>query len=371
MPLPLSMCAPDAPRFERAGDPWVSIGPDGRAYAIAAGNGIAATTSRDGGLTWTPPRLLDRSGSRYFADKPTITADPRRPGVAYAAWARILQFAGTPPIVADAMFSQTTNGGRTWSSGRVLVPHTSDSGAVSGQILVDAKRGTLYHLSNLEVGDVPSLEAPSRLLIQRSYDEGRTWSKPTSAQTVRTLGYHRLNRQGDVVRTGVETPDFAIDPTSGSLFAVWQDARFSRRRFDQVAFSRSTDGGETWSPPVKVGSGEGPAGVPVVAVSSTGDVGVAYYRFRLAQRGSPPPLETRIFISVSHDSGKTFSTYPLTGPVDIRTAPRVFASNGLQGYFLGDYLGLEAHRSGFITLFALPNPDVGDPADIYFARISN
>ena len=44
--------------------------------------------------------------------------------------------------------------------------------------------------------------------------------------------------------------DVAVDPNSGALYAVWQDARFSG--FDEVAFTMSSDGGFTWSAPIKV-----------------------------------------------------------------------------------------------------------------------
>ena len=54
------------------------------------------------------------------------------------------------------------------------------------------------------------------------------------------------------VRTGDIIPDFAVDRSSGALYAVWQDSRFSGGSHDDIAFSRSTDGGNTWSAPVKV-----------------------------------------------------------------------------------------------------------------------
>lgn len=49
VPLPLSECGRGSVPAPRAGDPWVSIGPDGTAYAIATGTGIAVTESGDGG----------------------------------------------------------------------------------------------------------------------------------------------------------------------------------------------------------------------------------------------------------------------------------------------------------------------------------
>src|SRR5438876_9605337 len=77
--LPFSGCAPGAipdpftgAPYNRASDPWVSIGPDGTAYAIgllatnstggtASGNndtGVATVTSSDGGETWGNQRLI-------------------------------------------------------------------------------------------------------------------------------------------------------------------------------------------------------------------------------------------------------------------------------------------------------------------------
>jgi hypothetical protein len=54
------------------------------------------------------------------------------------------------------------------------------------------------------------------------------------------------------IRTGDILFDVAVDRTDGTLYAVWQDARFGGQRFDSIAFSRSTDNGLTWSAPIKV-----------------------------------------------------------------------------------------------------------------------
>ena len=63
--LPFSNCAPGGLPFERASDPWVSIGPDGTVYTVALSfdsttsrNAVAAATSRDGGRTWGNLRMI-------------------------------------------------------------------------------------------------------------------------------------------------------------------------------------------------------------------------------------------------------------------------------------------------------------------------
>jgi len=77
----------------------VSIGPDGTVYAVAlsfdaigeGGGVIAASTSSDGGSSWSDPVVVHGPSpeSGIFDDKETITADPTRPGVAYATWSAL------------------------------------------------------------------------------------------------------------------------------------------------------------------------------------------------------------------------------------------------------------------------------------------
>jgi hypothetical protein len=94
------------------------------------------------------------------------------------------------------------------------------------------------------------------------------------------------------IRTGDLLFDVAVDlspgsPGFGKVYAVWQDARFSGLARDEIAFAMSTDGGDTWSAPIKlnqtptnVPSGNRQAFTPSVHVSADGTVGVTYYDFR-------------------------------------------------------------------------------------------
>jgi hypothetical protein len=64
--LPFSRSTPGGLRYERASDPWVSIGPDGTAYVVSLSasnpfsgpNAVVAATSSDGGRTWGNLRSL-------------------------------------------------------------------------------------------------------------------------------------------------------------------------------------------------------------------------------------------------------------------------------------------------------------------------
>src|SRR5205085_2295471 len=66
-------------------------------------------------------------------------------------------------------------------------------------------------------------------------------------------------------------PAAAIDPASGTIYAVWEDSRYRSDGANDAVLSRSTDGGLTWSPPASVNGG--PAGYRVDDYNVTVAVG--------------------------------------------------------------------------------------------------
>ncbi|MEA2628804.1 MAG: hypothetical protein QOJ10_1264, partial [Chloroflexota bacterium] len=90
--LPFTRCAPGGAQYNRASDPWVSIGPDGTAYANAISfeavsnrNAVLAATSSNGGQTWKNLKTVvayEANGGQFSTDKNSITANPVQAGVA-------------------------------------------------------------------------------------------------------------------------------------------------------------------------------------------------------------------------------------------------------------------------------------------------
>jgi Neuraminidase (sialidase) len=121
-----------------------------------------------------------------------------------------------------------------------------------------------------------------------------------------------------------------------------------------IAFSKSTDEGKTWSTPIKVNQtpNGATAFTPSVDVSSDGTVAVSYSDWRNNTPAAGLPVDD--FIVYSHDGGATWtgSEAKLTpASFDIEQAPVV----GSRGYFIGDYQGLANNGSLFDPFFIQVN----------------
>jgi hypothetical protein len=366
--LPFSLCAGgQTTGWQRASDPWVSIGPDGRAFLIGLGSGIAVSTSTDGGRGWSAPVTLAVNDSRYLVDKCTVTADPARAGVAYAVWQRYLRRPNGPPIESDTLLSVTRDGGRHWSSPRLVLAHTQDTGDVASVVLPGAG-GTLFHLGYRQAGGVPGpgLKHLSTLLVQRSSDSGRTWTKPRRIARINTVAAKlRDPASGKLIRPGVAS--FALG-SGGRLYAVWQDSRFGAGSIDQVAFARSADGGHTWSKPRRLDVGKRALGVvPTVAAAGT-VVAVSYYAVSSGRNAR----DAQTWLAVSTDGGKTFSRRAVGPAFALGDAPLLAGDPSLlvpPGLFVGDYTGLAVRKGVAYAAFTTANHDSGNPTDVRFVRL--
>ena len=157
--------------FQRATDPWVSIGPGApgnpggsTAYSVSVSfnqtpypgdpnarhNAVGAAVSYDGGATWThvqsiiddpcfagafpSPGYVCTNGKAYaFNDKESVTADPTRAGVAYAVWDRLV----APPRASPGSSSSGRTSVRPSSRRR---PTTACTGAPRSRCSMSPRR---------------------------------------------------------------------------------------------------------------------------------------------------------------------------------------------------------------------------------------
>jgi len=365
-PLPFSACA-GGTAYERASDPWVSIGPDGKAYAVSISfnqsdnsNAVLASVSNDGGLTWALPSTIIANNEptlQFFNDKESVTANPVKAGVAYAVWDRLELPNGNPyanrhtaAFRGPTLFSKTTNGGKSWSSPTEIVKVPSRQQTIGNQIVVNSQKGTLYDFFNLI--SPPFSKAAGKVAFIKSTDDGATWTKPKVISGLQTVSVFNPNT-GDAVRSGDIIPEPAIDPTTGRLYVVWQDSRFNGGQYDEIVLSTSGDDGATWSTPIRVNTPTGrPAFNPGIVVNSSESVAVTYYDFRNLAAGNITSLPTDIWQTTSANKGVTFGNeIHLAGSFDLTTAPNA------EGFFVGDYQGLIAIGSTFVPFFVQTNTE--------------
>jgi hypothetical protein len=426
-PPPFTLCTGGI--FERATDPWVSFGPDGAAYfmslsfdsdpAIFGGHhAIQVSKSTDGGLHWgAPVTLLEENLPDAFNDKESITADPTNAKLVYGIWDRLENFvlnedqaaalaasvrhehdkivmagrklrqmqsaaaaapaaALVPSFKGPTYFTRSTDGGTTWDLAHIIYDPGADNQTI-GNIIQVLPSGELIavfsELLNTNQGFVAFIS------LKRSTDQGFTFrpNRPIRAQQILSNGVF--------FSTGIITPnkhlgvrdasllfDPAVDPKTGALYLVWQDGRFNG--VDQVAFSQSTDGGRTWSAPIKVNQTppapnllRTQAFVPAVTVNSDGVIAVTYYDFRNDGQAGELTDEWVVFCDPDQGSCAQADQWKAERRVtptsfDITKAP--LASDP----FLGDYQGLAAPGRAVLPVFAAV--DGQHKTSIYSRRIA-
>jgi hypothetical protein len=398
VPIPgISLCS--GGDYQRSTDPWVSFGPNGTLYQLALSfNDIAppflpadfdhallASRSVDGGLSWSDPVVVRRdTDANVFNDKQTITADPTAANLVYGVWDRLVFPSSEAASVRASFrtsafrgpiwFARSTNGGVSWEPARQLYDPGQNDQTIGNQIAV-LPNGTLVNVFAEFNNENTNRLRGWTVRVLRSTDKGVSWSGPILVDRLQTIGVTDPDT-GDDIRTGDIIPDVAVDPASGRLYAVWQDARFGDGQFDTIAFSQSLDGGLSWSAPIKVNqtptnlaAGNQQAFTASVHVSADGTVGVSYYDFR-NNTPAPATLETDHFLVHCHPTTPTACATASNWGDEVRVTTSSFNMRQAPfavGFFTGDYEGLDNIGTAFTSLFSQPHGT--DPSSAFFRRV--
>jgi hypothetical protein len=417
----ITLCSDGTPGnggdFKRATDPWVTFAPNGHVYFFSLSldietppdrpggfgrNAMFVSKSIDKGLTWSDPiKIAEDAHPRFLNDKNAITADPADANYVYAVWDRLKVPLGgviNPENVfglgfkGPAQFSRTTDGGQTWEPPRAIYDPGGNNQTIGNQIVV-LPDGTVVNFFN-EILNFKNNDGGGHfefnLSLIRSSDKGGRWTRGPAirAAKMQSLALFRpfgvIDPDSDTdegVRTEDVIPEVGVDRNPGSsavgtLYAVWQDARFSGFSHDEIAFAQSRDGGFTWSTPIKINktpanitAGNRQAFTPSIHVAADGTIGVTYYDFR-NNTPAPATLETDYFIVHCHPITATTCTDPANWEdevqltdvsFDMRSAPLA------RGFFVGDYAGLASDGSDFAAFFSQSHAT--DPASVFFRRL--
>ncbi len=355
--------------YERATDPWISFSPNGSTVQQIslsldisdAFEAILVSRSANSGDAWGEPiTLLRDTDPKVFDDQPSITADLNDSNFAYAAWDRI-----DTNVVSNrgpTWFARTTDGGATWEPARIIYDPGTDASTIANQI-VTLPNGELVNFFARFTNQTDPGPGDSVIAVIRSQDKGLTWSQPIVINTLRSIGVTDV-KTGEGLRTGDIIPDIAADQTTGTLYAVWQDARFSGGLRDGIALSKSTDGGLTWSAPMQVNQAPNvQAFTASVDVADDGTVGVTYYDFRRDTK-NPKVLLTNYWEIISSDGGATWREAQLGSRFNMRRAPK-----DALGFFVGDYEGLTHAGDAFVPMFVRTNAARSNRTDVFSVRV--
>jgi hypothetical protein len=346
-------------------------------------SGVAVSRSTDGGRTFQAPVLLqaDQTGAT-FSDKPWIGVDDTNgpfSGSIYVVWNLDSNTSNSAPIY----FSRSTDGGHTFSKGREIdgvsprcqfgapvgtsgartcdsalgaTPVIGPNGAISvvyayldPRLADDGNhgqdQGSIQQPSGPEVVTSqphlaqcialpPSDAAHTQMLVVQSRDGGQTWSNPVDAADVYDLPFHFRNS----CFRNFSLPAFAVDSTTGTLYISWSDERNGDA---DIMLVRSTDGGQTWSAPVRVNDdpiGDGKDQFqPQIAAAPDGVVSVMFFD----RRNDPNNLLIDVYLAQSSDGGQTFhSNVRVTSVASDPSVDAPVPDDGTNVTFFGDYQGL-------------------------------
>jgi hypothetical protein len=302
-------------------------------------SGMFANYSTNNGATWSATYTI-ASGSQ---DKNLANADddPASPyyGRGYCVWS--LFNLSSPPIGV----SYTTNSGVSWSS--VIQINTSASGHYSQGCDVRTGPGGVVYVvwANPVSGGTYTEDFAG---FAKSTNGGAAWTYNNNIYdmngirgTFSTKGGIRVNgfTRIDVDRSG--------GSRNGWIYIVAAEQNLAPAGSDpDVVLHRSTDGGTTWSPGIRVNQDAVNNGkyqwFPCVRVDEYGGVNVFYYDDRLYASN-----QAGAYLSRSIDGGTTWTDYQVS---DHFFVPSPIP--GLAGGYQGDYIGITSGNNKIWMIWA-------------------
>lgn len=328
------------------GDPWVAIGEDGTILLTVLGRAagqedrpdhLLVFRSQDGGRTWLGPLSL---GTGH--DHETIAVDrsdgPYRGSFYVASQSYDEEPGGKTRSVA--FVARSSDGGRSFQPPTRLFVSNLGLNAMNPVVLAD---GTLM----VPFEDYARETDKGRVWLDRE----RSWVMPSS-DGAKTFLAPMLVSEACFKSFGTLAVDASSGPFRDRLYWICNS-----NRFEDVYLHHSSDRGERWTKPIRVNQGSGTSPyvrTPALAVNRDGVVGIAWYDARTAgERYKREFVCQEIYFTASLDGGDTF--LPETKVSSEKSCP-MLPQNGEAAWRWpagGDYMGLAAGPDGqFVLLWA-------------------
>lgn len=299
--------------FSLMSDPVVASGGDGKWYFAFIGAGgtgggdidVYVQRSVDDAQTWSAP--VPVTANTVFDDKPYMAA---RGDEVLIAWA---DFGFSP---AEVTVARSLDGGQTFGNTTILSDQSTSGNGAEPVIAADGTYYVFWRASNQQF-----------LWMSKSTNQGATWSQDAQVAAMDPLpstlpgGFRMVN-----------LPSAEAHPIDGTLLVVWHDEAFGDADILSV---RSTDGGDTWSAPVRVNddsSGQRQF-FPWVTFDDDGTAYAVWYD----RRGNGSDID--VYLASSPDAGLTWSA---NRRITQQSFTPVLPWEDGAASFIGDYNGVAA-----------------------------
>ncbi|GBC75084.1 hypothetical protein HRbin06_00397 [archaeon HR06] len=328
---------------------------------FAETSGVAVAISKDGGFNWSDPLLAVNGDATVegrelgksqiiirFLDKPWLAIgpapdNPNRDNI-YITYTEFLlkyptlpefPYVAAPTIEVSIKLVASYDYGKSWTRPVTVSPVYSylygffNVPIVQGSMPAVDNKGKLYvgYYDSLSDGPFYGLFSP---MITWSNDGGKTFSRPVR---VATMGELDFVIWPTLFRAWSSSFAYIATGPEGEVYYVFA-ANPPGPDPSDIYFSRSLDGGRSWSLPKKVNDDMSSNGqfFPFIAVDEKGIIHIAWGD----KRDDPSDTRYHIYYTRSTDKGETF---------EINSRVSDFPSNPMQSgipEFIGDYFGLAA-----------------------------
>jgi hypothetical protein len=312
---------------------------------------------------WSDPVIASRQNSALFSDKEQIWADNAESspffGNAYVCYAAF-QGNGAQPLKVLT----SSDGGGSWTSHQVTPaannPNSKQGFGRSGCTVRTDSEGVVY-VFDYQFAFDPVTAAPGKIQMIKSFNGGRTWTRPRNIFTAYDTCNYFEPSIGRCVEDGVAgarsdlSPAPSVDIANGAptgddatnrLVLTWVDGRDGLNH-EHVMFTSSGAGGNNWQDPLAVeqAGDRGYYSAPAISPDGT-DTWLVYNAFTTPFRDSTvgPGNDRQLVGVVLHTDGtdaNDFSEVHRGASGDARGS----SQNDLAAEFLGDYVYAAATRT--------------------------
>lgn len=284
---------------------------------------IVCQRTGDMGLTWSPGSGIGWVPGKQ-QDKEWAVVNPYNNEI-YATWTQFDEYGSTNPTDSSVIkFSRSSDLGETWSEAIRLSKVAGDcidsDYTTEGAVPTVGPGGQIY----------VSWSGPAGIVFDRSLDGGNTWLENDIFVNEHAGGWDQYI-PGIFRCNGMPVIDCdrSNGPHRGTIYINYSDQLNGPDDTD-IWLVKSTDGGITWSAPVRVND-DAPGKqqfFPWMTVDqATGKIWIVFY-----DRRNHPDLATDVFMAVSEDGGETFTNF--------KVSEQAFIPE--ENYFFGDYNNISA-----------------------------